>query len=165
MKLKNRFVEGASEAIEKVLKWAGLEYDEGPSVGGSCAPYFQSERTQLYKKHAEELVEKGGAYRCFCSAERLEKLKEMRSRKGVASNYDRLCFYLPKEEVNKRLLSGEKHTIRMLIPSSGSTLVNDMVLPPQFIQISFLSNLQSNQSFFSFNLSFSLTQKECFFFF
>jgi glutamyl-tRNA synthetase len=97
--------------------WLGFRWDEGPDVGGPCAPYTQSERLELYRKHAEELVAADMAYYCFCSAERLDKVrKEREAARLPESGYDRLCRGVSREEAARRAAAGEAHTIRLKIP-------------------------------------------------
>lgn len=98
------------------LKWCGIDYDEGPDKPGDFGPYRQSERNELYKKHSQELVDKGIAYPCFCSQERLEKLKEELEAKEQAPHYDRVCLKLSKEEVSKKIEAKEEHVIRFKVP-------------------------------------------------
>lgn len=112
---QERFVEGAVEVIYSSLKQGGLIYDEGPDVGGDFGPYVQSERMEIYQKYAKELVEKGGAYYCFCSKERLEDLKKQNEN----AKYDKHCLALSKEEVEARIAAGEPYVIRQNIPNSG----------------------------------------------
>lgn len=118
-----RFVEGAVQVIYDTLKDAGIEYDEGPDIGGPCGPYVQSERAAIYKEYAEKLVELGGAYYCFCDKERLESLKD---ENGVG-RYDKHCLRLSKEEVQEKLAAGVPYVIRQNIPEEGSGSYDDMV--------------------------------------
>lgn len=120
---QERFVDGAIELIYKTLKDAGIEYDEGPDIGGPSAPYVQSQRKEIYKKYAEMLVEKGGAYYCFCTKERLENLKNEEG----AFEYDRHCRNLSKEEVEKKLKNGVPYVIRQKMPTGGETCFDDLV--------------------------------------
>ncbi len=120
---QERYVEGATDIIYNTLKTAGLEYDEGPDIGGPYGPYVQTERRDIYKKYAEELVEKGGAYYCFCTKERLEKLH---SEDGEYS-YDRHCRNMTKAEVEENLKKGIPYVIRQKAPLEGETYFDDMV--------------------------------------
>ena len=119
---RERYVDGSVEIIYRTLKEAGLMYDEGPDVGGDYGPYVQSERKNMYLKYAEELVERGGAYYCFCSKERLEELHA-----NGATKYDKHCTKLSKEEVQRRIASGEKYVIRQNIPENGVSSYTDLV--------------------------------------
>ncbi len=116
---RTRYVEGAEERILAMLKWLGLDYDEGPDVGGPHAPYRQSERLELYKKYAEELVQAGWAYRAFETPEELEKI---RKEKG---GYDGRARNIPPEEAEARARAGEPHVIRLKVPRPGTTEVKD----------------------------------------
>ncbi|KAF0720453.1 Aste57867_297 [Aphanomyces stellatus] len=123
---QNRKVEGSVEALANSLHWCGLHEDEGPSAGGSCGPYFQSERLHLYKKYAHQLLNDGHAYRCFCSQERLKTLRETATRSGSGTMYDRACLGLTASQIEEKLASGEPNTIRLKIPE-GKTTVKDLV--------------------------------------
>jgi len=116
---QNRFVEGSMDAIYNAMEITGLSYDEGPKVGGDYGPYIQSERKDSYLPFAKELTEKGKAYYCFCSKERLEQLDEQQK-------YDRHCLKLSKEEIGKKLENKEPYVIRQLIPE-GKTTFHDEV--------------------------------------
>jgi glutamyl-tRNA synthetase len=122
-----RQVEGAAEKIYEGLKWAGLDYDEGPDIGGPFEPYVQSKRLELYRKYADELINKGHAYYCFCTDEELEKMREEQIAKKMAPKYDRRCLNLPAEEVLSRLKNNEPHVIRMKIPEDRKIEFEDIV--------------------------------------
>ncbi len=111
--------------IFESLRWLGLNWDEGPDIGGSCGPYRQSERFDIYKQYAEELVAKGEAYYCFCTAERLEKLRERQKAMKKAPGYDGHCRSLSAEEVKAKLEAGEAHVIRLKMPYEGESVVKD----------------------------------------
>jgi glutamyl-tRNA synthetase len=118
----------ASETmIFQALRWLGLEWDEGPDVGGSRGPYRQSERTDLYRSHAEMLVEGGGAYPCFCTRERLEALRAEQKAKKLNFGYDGLCRGLSAEEAAKRRGAGEAHVVRLAMPKEGKKVVPDLL--------------------------------------
>lgn len=121
---QERLVEGAVDVIYNTLSMTGLKYDEGPDIGGENGPYIQSERKDIYMKYAKELVERGHAYYCFCSKERLEKLHEDGD---VGAGYDRHCRNLPKEEVERLLSSGAPFVIRQKMPLEGKTGYDDVV--------------------------------------
>lgn len=124
---RERLVGDAAEIIYSTLKETGLNYDEGPDVGGDFGPYIQSERKDLYKKYAEELVDAGAAYYCFCSKERLSELKEQCEREGKNPKYDKHCLGLPKEEIQRRIDEGEPYVIRQNVPTDGETTYKDAV--------------------------------------
>ena len=119
---QGRLVEDAVDVIKRTLAGCGLTYDEGPDVGGPVGPYVQTERRKLYGKYAELLVEKGAAYRCFCTPERLAELHE----KDPNAKYDRHCLSLSPEEIQKKLAAGEPYVIRQIIPE-GQTTFSDAV--------------------------------------
>ena len=107
------------------MHWLGLNYDEGPDVGGAKGPYRQSERFHIYKEYAEKLVEKGEAYYCFCTPERLSKLRERQIAMKQAPGYDRHCRNLTDEEVKQKLAEGVSYVIRLKMPYEGDTVVHD----------------------------------------
>ena len=112
---RERLVEGAEAVIYKTLDQVGLQHDEGPDVGGDYGPYVQSQRKELYKPYAEQLVKEGKAYYCFCTKERLESLH---NEEGIGG-YDRHCRDLPQEEVQRLLEAGTPYVIRQKVPSGG----------------------------------------------
>lgn len=120
-----RKVEGAVEALYDILDWLGFKFDEGPREGGEYGPYIQSERMDLYQKYAEQLVKEGKAYYCFCTPERLQKMREDQQAKKEAPRYDRACRDLSEEEVQKRIAAGEKYVIRQKMPLEGEVKVYD----------------------------------------
>ncbi len=124
---QKRHVEGAAEAIYSGLKWAELEYDEGPDTGGSYGPYIQSQRLDIYKKYAEELLKNKHAYYCFCSEETLEQMRQEQIKKKQMPKYDRRCCVLSEDEIKKKLRAGEPHVIRMKIPDNRVIEVDDIV--------------------------------------
>lgn len=124
---QERYVEGAVEMIIDTLNDTGLVADEGPIVGGDYGPYVQSERKEIYAKYAEELVESGGAYKCFCTKERLDKLRSESEKTGDMFKYDKHCLSLSKEEVQKRIDNGESYVIRQDIPITGETSFDDII--------------------------------------
>ncbi|KAF3168646.1 Glutamate--tRNA ligase mitochondrial [Orbilia oligospora] len=113
---EKRTVQGAEEALYDILKWAGLQWDEGPQVGGNYGPYRQSERSHIHKEHAEQLLETKHGYRCFCSIERLRSLAEQRRALGLTSEYDRTCASLDPTESAARAAAGEPYVIRLKVP-------------------------------------------------
>lgn len=124
---QERYVDGAVDLIYKTLAETGLVHDEGPDIGGDYGPYIQSERRDIYKKYAEELVEKGAAYYCFCDKERLDRVREQQEKAKLPSKYDGHCRNLSKEEIEEKLAAGVPYVIRQKIPRSGSTTFEDMV--------------------------------------
>ena len=120
---RERLVEGAVDVIKSTLKLTGLNYDEGPDVGGDHGPYVQSERKEIYMEYAKKLVDMGAAYYCFCTKERLEKLHE----DDALGGYDRHCRNLSKEEVEANLKAGIPFVIRQKMPTEGVTTYHDEV--------------------------------------
>ena len=120
---RERLVEGATDIIKSTLKMTGLNYDEGPDVGGDHGPYVQSERKEIYMEYAKKLVDMGYAYYCFCTKDRLEKLHE----EDATGGYDRHCRNLSKEEVEANLAAGVPFVIRQKMPLEGTTSYVDSV--------------------------------------
>lgn len=124
---QERQVEDAVDVIYNTMRMTGLKHDEGPDIGGDYGPYVQSERMGMYMDYAKELVEKGEAYYCFCTKERLESLKESNAEGAAFAKYDRHCLGLSKEEVQAKLDAGEPFVIRQKMPDSGTTTFSDVV--------------------------------------
>ncbi|KAI4101649.1 MAG: hypothetical protein L6R37_004835 [Teloschistes peruensis] len=122
---KSRTVPGAEERLYDDLKWAGLQWDEGPNIGGPYGPYKQSQRTPLYQEHADKLLQSGHAYRCFCSSEKLRDLAQRRAILGLPSDYDRTCEGLPSPESDKRASAGEAFVVRLRMPPD----------PPEYVDL------------------------------
>lgn len=123
---QKRFVPGSEEEIMRSLDWLGITPDESPVHGGPYGPYRQTERREIYQHYAKVLVEKGHAYPCFCSPERLEKSRqEQQARKVDRVKYDGLCRALSPDEAAKRIASGEKYVIRFKMPQEGTTVAHD----------------------------------------
>ena len=125
---QERYVEGATDIIYKTLEMAGIDYDEGPDKPGDCGPYVQSERVKsgLYMKYAKELIDRGEAYYCFCTKERLEGLRQVINGKEILM-YDKHCLSLSKEEVEENLAKGMPYVIRQNVPREGTTSFNDVI--------------------------------------
>ena len=124
---QERYVEGAVDIIYNTLREAGLKHDEGPDVGGDYGPYIQSERRDIYKKYARQLVDEGKAYYCFCDKERLDSVRQVQEASKMPTKYDGHCRSLSKEEIEEKLASGIPHVIRQKIPTTGVTIFNDEV--------------------------------------
>lgn len=118
---QNRLVEGADRVIYDALKDAGLNYDEGPDVGGDFGPYIQSERKEIYQKYADELIKKGGAYYCFCDG------KPNNNDIDIIVKYDKLCLKLKPAQIKKNLADNKPFVIRQNIPAVGTTAYTDLV--------------------------------------
>ncbi|WP_150304273.1 glutamate--tRNA ligase [Pseudomonas saliphila] len=109
------------------LRWLGLEWDEGPDVGGPHGPYRQSERSAIYQQHSEQLISDGHAFRCFCTSERLDALRAEQTANKQTPGYDGHCLGLDADEVLRRVASGEPHVVRMKVPTEGICTVQDML--------------------------------------
>ena len=120
-----RYVEGAEEELIKGLHWLGIDFDEGPGVGGQYGPYRQSERKEIYQEFAQKLLDSGQAFCCFCTPERLSRVREEQQKRKEIPHYDGTCRNLPLEEVAARIAAGEKHVIRFKTPREGTTTVRD----------------------------------------
>ncbi|KAE8145370.1 Glutamyl-tRNA synthetase [Aspergillus avenaceus] len=122
---QKRTIPDAEQRLYDDLKWAGLHWDEGPTVGGAYGPYRQSERTAIYRDHAHNLIDNGHAYRCFCSADRLDAFARHRSQAGLAPGYDRKCADLSAEESADKAAKGEAHVVRLKV--EGYPMFEDLV--------------------------------------
>src|SRR5688500_15102264 len=107
------------------LRWLGLEWDEGPDKGGPFGPYRQSERTAIYQEHAQMLIDRGAAYRCFCTKERLDLLREQQRAAKQNPGYDRRCRDLDPSNIKGQLERGNPFVIRLKMPTGGQTIVPD----------------------------------------
>ena len=125
---QERLVEGAVDIINRTLEKTGLTHDEGPDKDGGVGPYVQSERQKagIYTKYANMLIEKGKAYRCFCSKERLESLRQNIDGKEIVV-YDKHCLHLSQKEIDEKLAAGVPYVIRQNVPSEGTTSFDDEI--------------------------------------
>ncbi len=134
---RTRFVEGALENLLKALKWSGVEIDEGVMLDeegrvtqkGDFGPYIQSERVEagIYNKYIEQLIEEGKAYYCFCSQERIDKLRDRQRADGLTPKYDGLCKSIPLEEAKERVANGEEYTVRLKLPQDTEITFHDHI--------------------------------------
>ena len=124
---QERQVEGALEIIYNTLKVTGLNHDEGPDIGGPVGPYIQSERTDIYIKYAKELIEKGEAYYCFCTKERLDLLRSNADALKRPFRYDKHCMNLDQEDAESKLAAGVPYVIRQKNPVEGTTTFDDEI--------------------------------------
>ena len=122
-----RSVEGSLENILESLRWLGMDWDEGPEIGGNYGPYVQSQRLNLYQNAAQKLVESGHAYYCFCSQERLEKLREGQIKDKLPPGYDRCCRDLTAEQRREKAVAGIKPVVRFKAPTTGRTKFHDEI--------------------------------------
>jgi glutamyl-tRNA synthetase len=125
---QGRYTKEALQDIYDTFSWLGFHWDEGPDVGGPCEPYFQSQRLPLYAARAAELIEKGHAYRCFCTPERLAKLREQQAASKSGQGYDRHCRALGASERRELEASGIPSVIRLKVPLEGTTSFTDALL-------------------------------------
>ncbi|HEY0739669.1 MAG TPA: glutamate--tRNA ligase [Herpetosiphonaceae bacterium] len=137
---RNRFVEGAEEQLKESIRMMDLQWDEGPDVGGQFAPYKQSERLDIYHKHADDLLAKGHLYKCWCTPERLQQVREEQQARKEPPGYDRHCRFLSAEERAAEEASGKPHVVRIAVPLEGETVVNDLIRGP----ITFQNALQND---------------------
>ena len=114
-------------AILDSLRWLGLTWDEGPEVGGPHGPYRQSERAAIYREHVDRLLEQGNAFRCFCTAERLDEMRRVQRAAGRNPGYDGLCLELADAEIQSRLTAGEPYVVRMKVPTHGTCVLHDLL--------------------------------------
>ncbi len=132
---RTRLVEGAVEGMLEAMAWAGVDHVEGPFVNetgqivqvGDCGPYVQSERLPIYEKYADELLEKGHAYYCFCDKERLETVREEQKSKGLTPKYDGHCRHIDLETAKKRVEEGQAHVVRLRLPENREITFTDAV--------------------------------------
>ncbi len=122
-----RLKEDSVSQILTSLRWLGLNWDEGPEVGGDCGPYYQSERLDIYTKYAQQLLDEGKAYYCFCTSEDLEAAREKQRAAKQPFRYARTCRDIPYEEAKARVAAGEPHSVRVKIPMEGSITVHDLI--------------------------------------
>ncbi len=127
---RKRFDPQAEREMMDSLHWLGIEWDEGPDVGGPCAPYRQSERKAIYQRYADELVQRGHAYACFCSSERLAQMRQEQQKHKQPPRYDGLCRALAPSAAQARIDAGEPHVIRLKTPREGQTTAVDLIRGP-----------------------------------
>lgn len=124
---QSRYVEGAVDVIYNTLRDIGMQWDEGPDVGGDYGPYVQSARKSMYLPYAEQLVKAGKAYYCFCTNEELDARREKASAQGEVWKYDKHCLHLSPEEVQRRIAAGEPYVIRQNVPLTGEASFDDVL--------------------------------------
>jgi len=122
---QKRYDPNAEQDLISSLKWLGLAWDEGPDVGGPHGPYYQSKRKDIYRKHAEELIEKGKAFYCFCTTEELKVVREGQQKRHEQPHYSGKCRIIPVDEAKQRVKNGESHVVRFKAPKDGSITVVD----------------------------------------
>lgn len=124
---RTRYVPDSLDDIMEGLRWLGLQWDEGPEVGGPYGPYFQSQRIELYQKYAQVLLERGWAYKCYCTPERLERMREEQRRRKQPPGYDRYCRFLSDQERAALEAEGRSYVIRLKVPLEGQTTFHDLI--------------------------------------
>jgi len=122
---QKREVAGATDSLIQVLKRMGIEFDEGPHIGGSYGPYIQTQRLDIYHQYSDRLLKEEKAYRCFCSEERLTAMRLEQEAKKEAPRYDRRCRNLSPAEIDAKIKSGERFVIRQKMPLDGEVKVYD----------------------------------------
>ncbi|MBE3120559.1 MAG: glutamate--tRNA ligase [Candidatus Atribacteria bacterium] len=137
---QKRFVPGAEQELIDGLHWLGINYDEGPDVGGPCGPYRQTERREIYHKYAWKLVELGHAFPCFCTPDRLDKVRQEQMKNKQNPRYDGACRNLNPDEGRRRAASGEKYVIRFKMPKEGSITTTDFLRGPSTTENSALDD-------------------------
>ena len=125
---RTRYDEKYVRNLYDTMAWLGIDWDEGGSKDGGYGPYVQSERFELYRKYALELVEKGEAYYCFCDSERLERIRKIQTENKLPPGYDRNCRHLTADEVRANLEAGKPYVIRLKVPLEGETKFSDHLL-------------------------------------
>ena len=125
-----RYVPGSEQEIVDSLHWLGLDWDEGFDIGGPYAPYRQSERKEIYQTYARQLIESGHAYYCFCSPDRLEKVRQQQIKVKQQARYDGTCRHLDPDEAARRVANGERNVVRFKMPTEGSVTGVDRLRGP-----------------------------------
>lgn len=124
---RGRFVEGAVDVIYRTLKGIGMNWDEGPDIGGDYGPYVQSERKDMYLPYAEQLVREGKAYYCFCTEEELQQRRDAAAARGETFKYDKHCLHMDPAEIKRRIDAGEPYVIRQNVPEHGEASFDDVI--------------------------------------
>lgn len=122
-----RTVEGAVENLIEGLTWLGMDFDEGPIVGGPYGPYYQTQRRALYQYYAQQLIASGHAYRCYCTSERLDEMRREQAAQQLPPRYDRRCRYVSNEERAANNAAGLSYVVRFAMPLDGETVVHDQI--------------------------------------
>ena len=124
---RKRYNPQSEQELIDSLHWLGIQWDEGPDVGGPHEPYHQSKRKEIYQQHAAQLVEMDHAYYCFCTPERLAAVRQEQQKQKLPSHYDGTCRILPIEDSAQRVADGESHVIRFKTPQESSITVHDQL--------------------------------------
>ncbi len=137
---QRRFVPGAEQELIDGLHWLGIQYDEGPDVGGPYGPYRQTERREIYQEYAWKLVELGHAFPCFCSSAQLEKVRQGQMKRKENPRYDGSCRHLDPDEAHNRVAVGTRYVIRFKMPKEGSITTTDLLRGPSTTENSALDD-------------------------
>ena len=137
---QKRFVPGAEQELIDGLRWLGINYDEGPDVGGPFGPYRQTERREIYHEYAWKLVDLGHAFPCFCTPDRLNKVRQEQMKNKQNPRYDGACRNLNLDEGRRRIASGEKYVIRFRMPKEGGITTTDLLRGPSTTENSALDD-------------------------
>ena len=129
---RTRFVPTSEQMIFDSLRWLGLTWDEGPDVGGPHGPYRQSERTEIYREHADILLANGTAYRCFCTPEELEAVRKQQTAAKLPPRYPGTCRTLTPEQIDANIAAGKSFVIRLKIPTGETTFRDELRDPITF---------------------------------
>lgn len=113
--------------IYRALQWANVQWDEGPDIGGPFGPYRQSERTEIYRAHCQQLLDSGRAYKCFATSQELQEMREVMAAQGLRTGYDRRYRNLSEAEVNDRIAAGQSYVIRLKVPLTGECTYEDAI--------------------------------------
>jgi glutamyl-tRNA synthetase len=127
---QKRYVPGSEQELMDALRWLGLEWDEGFDIGGTFGPYRQTERKEIYQEYARRLIDSGHAYYCFCSPQRLERVRQQQIRDKMPAHYDGTCRRLDPDEAAARVARGESHVVRFKMPREGTITVVDRLRGP-----------------------------------
>jgi glutamyl-tRNA synthetase len=145
----------ANHAIFHGLEWLGLDWDEGPNIGGNYGPYYQTERLEIHQKHIDQLIKAGKAYYCFCTPEELDKKRKEAAARKEAPRYDNKCRELSDEEIKKQIDSGKPKVVRFKLPMSGDTIVDDLIRGDVKFQNNLLDDfvIQKSDGFPTYNFA------------
>lgn len=124
---QKREIEGATKNLIKILHWIGINFDEGPNISGDFGPYIQSQRKKIYQKHTQKLLENKNVYHCFCTPERLQKMRKSQQANKLPPRYDKTCINLSQIEIDKKIKAETKYVIRQKMPKDGVTIVKDFL--------------------------------------
>jgi glutamyl-tRNA synthetase len=131
---QKRFVPGAEQELIDGLHWLGLDYDEGPDIGGAYGPYRQTDRHEIYQEYAKKLVDMDKAFPCFCTPERLQQVRAEQQSHKAPIHYDGFCRNIAPIEAARRIANGEKYVIRFKMPRQGSTTAHDLLRGPIVVE-------------------------------